>query len=48
MNALCQMMHVVVQAKKKTHHVMQHVLIMMEATIVNVQMVINYTKMIYA
>lgn len=48
MSALCQAIHVFVQVKKKTHHAMRIVLIMMGAMNVNVQMAIKYTKRKYA
>ena len=48
MSALCQAIPVLVQVKKKTHHVMQIVLIMTGAINVNVQMAIKYTKRKYA
>ena len=48
MSALCQAIHVFVQVKKKTHHAMRIVLIMMGAMNVNVQMAIKYMKRKYA
>ena len=44
MNALCQVIYALVQARKKTHHATLPVSIMMEAINVNVQMDITYSK----
>lgn len=44
MNALFQMIHAHVQAKRKIHYATQPVSIVMEAIYVNVQMVITFTE----